>query len=110
MVAVAKNKSTRAQAAVHALLPKYETLVWYARKPPRGSGYWADTPADIQKAAYAAMTDAERKYPKETKSLKGDTGDWEHGFNSGMLAGLRYVLRALQDQDEALERFPELDT
>lgn len=110
MAAVKERRLTRAEMAVHTLLPKYETLVWYARKPPKGEGYWPETPADIRERAYKAIDEAERKYPKECEALAGENGDWEHGFNSGMLAGLRYVLSALNNRDQALQDFPELDT
>ena len=58
-------------------------------------------------------------------ALKSDSGDWEHGFNSGMLACLRLVMTAqnreqFTDDDgeicwhggveDAIEEFPFLDT
>ena len=61
---------------------KYESLVWYARKPPQQI---ATIPG-----LKAAATEVECKYPDETAALRSaDSGDWSHGFNSGMLAAVR---------------------
>jgi hypothetical protein len=87
---------------------KYFRLVWYARK-------------DVEKLKQEGREDIlnsikeiETLYPEETESLKGyETGDWEHGFNSGVLAGLRFVLTLIDKHggyEEAMEQFPELDT
>ena len=44
-------------------------------------------------------------------SLDPDGSDWTHGFNSGMLACLRFVATALeQDIEAAHDEFPVLDT
>ena len=48
---------------------------------------------------------------RERDELKcPDCGDWNHGFNSGMLAALRFVIHAAEDPKEAQEDFPMLDT
>jgi hypothetical protein len=43
--------------------------------------------------------------------LQSENGDWYHGFNSGMLAALRYVL-TMDDLGikQADEEFPMLDS
>lgn len=104
---------------------KYFDLVWYARKPPKGHPEWDTFAPDIRTGALNAMARVEEKYPDEVNALKGDTGDWEHGFNSGMLACLRLIRCAqnrlpITDEDgetywiggveEAIEEFPLLDT
>jgi hypothetical protein len=40
------------------------------------------------------------------------TSDWQHGFNSGMLAATRLIRSYVQKEDIALaeEEFPLLDT
>jgi hypothetical protein len=90
---------------------KYERLVWFARKPPEDDPWWDTIRPDIKTAAHEAMADMERDYPKEVASLKGESGDWEHGFNSGMLAAIRWVWSASgEGVSHANAMFPELDT
>ena len=81
---------------------KYFDLVWYARKSPEHY----DLPKVKEK-----IDEIEKLYSLETKQLQGEDGDWSHGFNSGMLAGMRYVL-SLYDlgKEHAEEEFPFLDT
>jgi len=55
------------------------------------------------------------EYPKETENLADpERGDWEHGFNSGMLAAVRligaYVDGSKRDIKMMEEWFPDLDT
>lgn len=102
---------------------KYERLVWYARsgfKPLPG------VPQEIIEGAKNAQSQVEEMYPDEIDSLKDpQRGDWSHGFNSGMLASLRFVLEALSTEEvheedgeefliggleNAKLSFPELDT
>jgi hypothetical protein len=53
----------------------------------------------------------EGMYPNETEQLSGESGDFSHGFNSGMLAGMRLITSMMMiDIEEAVEMFPELDT
>ena len=54
----------------------------------------------------------EEHHPDDVDSLKCcDCGDFSHGFNSGVLAGLRWVLTAQTEGfEEADNCFPELDT
>lgn len=88
---------------IEAQADKYESLVWYARKN--------DELLAIPEVAAAAklVTDS---FPQEVEDLSDpDTGDWQHGFNSGALAAFRFVLFAhWGGLDEALETFPMLDT
>ena len=80
---------------------KYEELVWYAR-----SGRNIHMPV--------VMTHRKRieeMYPKEIEDLSGEHSDWSHGFNSGMLAGMRLITSMmLIDSEHATENFPELDS
>ena len=53
----------------------------------------------------------ERDHPEEMEKLQGEDGDWTHGFNSGMLAGMRYVLSLHHMGKEQAEwEFTSLDT
>jgi len=108
---------------------KYFDLVWYARKPPKDHPEWGSWSSSISAAAKNAMAQVEEKYPDEVDALKSDSGDWEHGFNSGMLACLRLVMTAQNRElitdpaacddgqpfwydgvEQAIEEFPSLDT
>ena len=104
---------------------KYESLVWYARRDFKNL---PGVPKEIIEGAKNAAARVEEVYIDEVQNLKDPSrGDWTHGFNSGMLAGLRLVLEALTPEaeiddeenggtyiigglDSALESFPELDT
>jgi hypothetical protein len=79
----------------------YEELVWFAR-----SGRNINIPEVVKHREFI-----EKCYPKEIEQLRGETGDWSHGFNSGMLAGMRLITSMMeQSTQEAIENFPELDT
>jgi hypothetical protein len=80
---------------------KYFSLVWYGRTNPD------NLPKEIQKH----RREIEEKYLDEIIALWECKDNWQHGFNSGMLAGIRYILDVACDrQEEAEEEFPFLDT
>ena len=91
-------------------LKKYDQLVWFARKHPSDHPSWNDVPEDIRTGALNSAARVEEMYPDEVDELQGENSDWSHGFNSGMLAALRLVVRACSDPKEAEECFPELYT
>ena len=99
------------------MMGKYLDLVWYARKAPLDDQeYWEGTPDYIKQGAGNSMARVEEMFPDEIDELKSEHSDWAHGFNSGMLAALRFVLTAECDDEScgglsnAIEVFPELDT
>ncbi len=57
-----------------------------------------------------------QKYPEEAAALADpEGGDWQHGFNSGMLAAVRLiqgyrVAKSAKARKEADDMFPFLDT
>jgi hypothetical protein len=52
----------------------------------------------------------EKQYPVEIGNL-GNGDNFDHGFHSGVLAGLRFVAAAMTEGVEAAKaKFPELDT
>jgi len=88
---------------LHNKLEKYEKLVWYARSSSQ----------DINIKLLRA--NVERLYEEETNDLCSmEDGDWSHGFNSGMMAGLRYALglmsRSKMENQMTEDDFPFLDT
>jgi hypothetical protein len=94
---MAKTKITPALQELHT---KYFRLVSYARKGPEDYA-----------VAERGMKETEFLHGEDVEQLKGEHGDWHHGFNSGMLAALRLVLDAQEyGWDEAMEEFPSLDT
>ena len=87
------------QDFLEPFLEKYEKLVWYARSK-----------SDSPKITHLRK-ELELFFPEETKNLKQPGGDWEHGFNSGVLASVRLVYDFLENgKDQAREDFPSLDT
>jgi hypothetical protein len=107
------------------LLSKYHDLVWYARSHPSSDvDFWKGVPDQVMQGAFRGQMRVEEDYPDEVSKLRGDNSDWEHGFNSGMLAALNYVLtasRSIEYDDgeetfwiggisDAQEEFPMLDT
>ena len=77
---------------------KYCSLVWFSRSRPEN----IDIPGEASKEA--SYVDAGvrqgiervlKQYPDDANDLSSDSGDWHHGFNSGMLAGMRYKIVSL---------------
>ena len=91
---------------------KHERLMWYARKDKdERSPYWDGIPEHIKRGAFESMANVERDYPIEVADLDGDDSAWHHGFNSGVVAAIRYVWELLADGEEvADENFPSLYT
>ena len=80
----------RAAERVGELEAKYWSLCWYAKRNP-------DDPR-VQKA----MAEIKAQYPAETAEIVGDYGDWQHGFNNGILAASRQIgayLNAFQEAE-----------
>ena len=80
------------------LMEKYYSLVWYARSI-------SDEPE-----VAAARKEVRDLYPKEIDDLSTESnGDWQHGFNSGMLACLR-LLSGGRTTPATMEEFPMLNS
>ncbi len=99
-------KTTKANALkiLYEKEKKYFDLVWLARSRPQDYLRNESVRRSVETIKF--------NYPEETEALADeDEGDWQHGFNSGMLAGLRYVLTLFEDgKEQADEEFPFLDT
>ena len=81
---------------------KYVDLLWYARSGPEN---------ETIKGVKENKERIEGLYPYEVKELHSENSDWQHGFHSGMVAGLRYI--STMDElgvEQAKEEFPELDS
>lgn len=81
---------------------KYVDLLWYARSMPEHESI---------KGVRENKERVENLYPNEVKELQSERSDSQHGFNSGMVAALRYIL-TMDDLglEQANEEFPELDS
>ena len=93
------NKQTRQY--LNELETKYFELVWMMR--------------NITSKKPKLLREIEEKYPKEVSDLMSDASGFEHGFNSGCLAVLRFVLTAIDKSkfgglEQAKNGFPSLDT
>jgi hypothetical protein len=124
-----KGKKMKETKLLRKWEKKYFSLVWYARKGQDDHPMWANTPDCIKQKAFNEMSRIREMHPDEVDALCGESGDWTHGFNSGMLACLRFVLTAQNPEwindpaalddgkpfclggvEQALEAFPDLDT
>ena len=81
---------------------KYSDLLWYARSGPENESI---------KGVKENVDRIETLYPNEVEKLQSENGDWQHGFNSGVVAIIRYIL-AIEDfgLEHADEWFPDLDS
>jgi hypothetical protein len=81
---------------------KYFDLVWLARSRVEDGDHAAAKREKIREL-----------YPEEVRELRGDNGDWQHGFHSGCLAALRLAVGLLcskREREMAESDFPCLDT
>lgn len=126
---VLREKNARLEGALSCLQKVasdnrkyYFKLVWIARG-------WAedDRVNDPQIRADIRDMDREEQFAKDVENLSGDEGDWNHGFNSGMLAASRMfeglanatedipciygsTFTAEQQRTLSINEFPMLDT
>ena len=81
---------------------KYVDLLWYARCKPKH----LSIPGVKDKKT---MIEIHHKW--EVDQLNGKDSDWQHGFHSGMVAALNYLLTCDDlGLDQADEEFPNLDS
>ena len=89
-------------AALQEKEKMYSSLVWYARSNPENQN----------PTVVASRERVEAMYPVEVDYVSDPERDnWDHGFNSGVLATLRYVQDAFKHGVNTAEaEFPYLDT
>ncbi len=108
------KKSTKKEIKelVSTMEEKYFRLVWFARRSEESLLILSEDGIKENGIALHNFREVQTLYPKETTNLMSqEHGDWEHGFNSGMLAGMRYVLTLMEEgKEQAEEEFPFLDT
>jgi hypothetical protein len=108
---IKKSTKKEIEQLVSVTEDKYRRLVWFARRSEDNLLLLNEDGVQENEFIMDKLREIQELYPAETENLMGDYGDWEHGFNSGMLAGMRYVMTLLEmGQEYADEWFPELDT
>lgn len=81
---------------------KYSDLLWFARTSPENLSI---------EGVNEKLAEIEKSYPFEVSQLGGEESDWQHGFHSGMVAALRYILTLDElGLEQAEEEFPMLDS
>lgn len=91
----AEEKSKRFDFINNQLMEKYFELVWFARADPEKARNNGEK--ELFKIITKKLGEIADKYPKEVRELCGDGSNWEHGFNSGILAYSRFLAEYLQD-------------
>jgi hypothetical protein len=76
----------RAKEHLTKLEEKYCSLVWYARSDRH------DLLSNEVYEGLSSIVEIEALYKDDVSDLLNDEENWQHGFNSGMLAGVRLVL------------------
>ena len=126
------SKTDDIMYVIRELEDKYFDLVWLARKPnpndPDGMAEFFDDGCTLSTRMH--MAELKAKYPSEVHRLScPESGDWEHGFNSGILAAMRFLTTAMTKEvcdgsdcccdsegctfggiQDAVDEFPFLDT
>lgn len=102
------KKRLRVKNAVKQMqsdMDKYFHLVWYARN--------CDKRKHLENENYETMGTLQviqNKFPEDVAKI-GKDDNWNHGFNSGMLAASRLYLEMIEgDPEFALECHPDLDS
>lgn len=86
-----EEKVGRLDEALRKFMSKYFDLVWLAR---------CDRDKLLRDEIYeglAAVKRIEEEYPEEVKDLYESEDNWQHGFNSGVLAFARYLSDYVED-------------
>lgn len=91
----AEEKSKRFDLVNGEFMSKYLDLVWFARANP--DALVEEEKFEMVKGVVASMQKIIDKYPKETAELIEDDTNWQHGFNSGVLAYARFLSSYVED-------------
>jgi hypothetical protein len=91
-------------AALKAMHDRYSWVVWYMRHDSARAEQCL--PPDVLAGVMMSLASVEDAYGD---SIPDD--DWDHGFNCGVLAALRYVMMAQSHGIKAAQdEFPNLDS
>ena len=81
---------------------KYRELVWIARRNID------DVLADPEHPSHPGVVEIMAKHPLELRKLQGQDGDWQHGFNSGLLAASRMYMDLSIAYEEDMAEDPDV--
>jgi hypothetical protein len=87
-----EEKMKRFEHINGVFMDKYFHLVWFAR---------SDEKKLLEEERYEILEklkEVAEKYSEEVESLCGESGNWQHGFNSGILAYARFLSSYIEDQ------------
>lgn len=76
-------------------MDKYLELVWFARSDPER--LVEEEKYELVNSVVHSMQKIIDKYPQETTELFEDETNWQHGFNSGVLAYARFLATYVED-------------
>lgn len=81
----AEERLRRFEEAQTKFIDKYWELVWFARSDEK------KLMEDERYEVLKRLKEISEKYKEEVADLYGESSDWAHGFNSGILAYARYL-------------------
>jgi hypothetical protein len=86
-----EEKVRRFYEVSHRFHEKYFSLVWLARTD-------REDLLNLEKyEVLKRIKEIEEKYPEEVEELEKCNSNWQHGFNSGMLACIRFLESYMKD-------------
>ncbi len=102
-----KKMKKRVASQVEKLHGKYSDFLWFARKTEKGE----ETLSLVRKKCKQIR----ELYPEECERLaSSENGDWQNGFNSGMLAAVRLIGAIVDGEKDCTtnteDAFPDSDT
>jgi hypothetical protein len=81
----------------------YTDMLWFARTN--------ETTLSTIELARKNYDRIESQFPELVDKLRNDDSNFEHGFNSGVVAAIRYMLDLKEtDLENARQNFPDLDS
>ena len=90
-----EEKSKRFDLINGEFMSKYLDLVWFARSNP--DKLVEEERYEMVKDVISSLQKIADKYPKEVAELCADETNWQHGFNSGVLAYARFLSSYVED-------------
>lgn len=90
-----EEKSKRLDLVNSEFMSKYLDLVWFARSNP--DKLIENEEYETAQRVMNSLREIVDKYPKEVDELCEDDTNWQHGFNSGILAYARFIATYVED-------------
>lgn len=90
-----EEKSERFDFINGQFMSKYLDLVWFARSNP--DKLIEEERYEVVQTVVKSLQEIADKYPQEVLELHDDETNWQHGFNSGILAYSRFLSAYIED-------------